>query len=527
MNESLRVLMVEDSETDAKLIAKELRRACGSIEMTRVEEAPSLRAALKEERWDLVICDWSMPNFSASAALQIVSETGLDLPFIIVSGHVGEDAAVQAMRAGANDYVLKDNLARLAPAVEREMRDRQQRQAQRQSEAALERAQDQLRQVQKMDAIGSLAGGIAHDFNNLLSIILSYTEMLCENLKPGDPMRADLEQVLAAGVRAAALTRQLLAFGRRQVMQPRIVNLNDIVGGIEPMLRRLLGEDIELTVLPRASLGMALLDIGQVEQVIMNVAANARDAMPGGGKLTIETANVELDDEYASEHLGAKGGPHVLLAVTDTGVGMDRETVSRMFEPFFTTKDEGKGTGLGLAMVFGIVKQSGGNVWVYSEPGKGTSLKFYFPRTERVEGAEVRPSQPPPGRALRGDETILLVEDDERVRSVTRLILKRHGYHVLEAGSAGDALLLCELHHATIQLLITDVIMPRMGGKQLAERLRAMRSDIRVLYMSGYTDNSIVHHGILDSGIAFLEKPIQPELLARKVREVLDAPLRR
>jgi two-component system cell cycle sensor histidine kinase/response regulator CckA len=380
--------------------------------------------------------------------------------------------------------------------------------------------ESQMRQASKMDAVGQLASGIAHDFNNLLSVILSYSHLLAADLKEGDPMRADLNEIQGAGLRAVALTRQLLAFSRQQVLQPQIVNLTEIVGGLENMLRRLIGEDVELTVIGNTGVGKILVDPGQVEQVIVNLAVNARDAMPRGGKLTLETSEVVLDASYAAEHVGARPGPHVMLAVSDTGIGMDKATQARMFEPFFTTKEVGKGTGLGLATVFGIVRQSEGTIGVYSELGKGTVFKIYFPT---AVGAVARRSsnRPSESRSLRGAETILVVEDDERVRLLACTILRKLGYHVLDAQSGGDAFLLCEQHTATIHLLLTDVVMPRMSGRELAERLLIVRPTMKVLYMSGYTNDSVVRHGILDSTIAFIQKPITPETLARKVRGAL------
>ncbi len=385
------------------------------------------------------------------------------------------------------------------------------------------RLESQLRQAQKMEAVGRLAGGVAHDFNNLLTAISSYSELLLADLAPEDPRRADVVEIRKATERAAGLTRQLLAFSRRQVLQPKVVDLNAVIAGAEKLLRRLIGEDIALVTRLDPALASVKADAGQIEQVIMNLAVNARDAMQDGGTLTLETENVEIEASVqTAEQSIVAPGPYVLLRVGDTGTGMDTETKHHLFEPFFTTKERGRGTGLGLATVYGIVKQSGGFIWVDSEPGKGSLFRIYLPAQERAarpaEAAERPAAQPAPGT-----ETILLVEDEEAVRAVTRESLRRHGYSVLDAPSAEAALEVSGSFGGRIELLLTDVVMPGMSGRALADRLATHRPDTKVLYMSGYTDDAIVQHGVLEPGLHYLQKPFTPDILATRVRQVLDA----
>jgi PAS domain S-box-containing protein len=383
------------------------------------------------------------------------------------------------------------------------------------------RLQAQFLQAQKMEAIGMLAGGVAHDFNNLLNVINGYTEIMLEEISQEHPMRRDLLQVMDAGKRAAALTVQLLAFSRKQIMQPEILNLNAAIEQMSGMLRRMIGEDIESITMLEPDLGLVHADPTQIQQILLNLAVNARDAMPQGGKLTIETANVHFGEGYVQEHPLAKAGSYVMLAVSDNGIGMDAATQARLFEPFFTTKGKGRGTGLGLSTVYGIVKQSNGFIWVYSELGKGTTFKIYLPRAEGQVKEVLEENDE--GPRLQGSEVMLIVEDEEALRALTCRVFREHGYQTLEASNGIDALDIAKKHVGIIHMVVTDVVMPAMGGNALVSQLKAARPEIKALFVSGYTDNAIVHHGILDSDVEFLQKPYTAESLLRKAREILDS----
>ncbi|HEX5735915.1 MAG TPA: response regulator [Blastocatellia bacterium] len=639
MQNELQVLILEDKPHDAELDVAVLEEAGYLCRWDRVETREEFIKRLDRPDFDIVLCDFSLPSFDGLTALELFSKRKLDIPFIFVSGTLGEDVAIECLKAGATDYVVKSHLSRLGPVVARALRERSEQSKHKRAELALRESEErlqaildnspaliytqdnelrftfvnqrfetlfrvkkdwikektahelfpkdladilvshcdevlsdraprefeeviphedgphtyvsirfplydsaqglsglcsistdvteskmleeQLRHAQKMEAIGRLAGGVAHDFNNLLTAIIGYSQIVLASLGPNESLRKEVEEILAAGKRASSLTSQLLAFSRRQVLQPSVIDLNLVVSNTTKMLRRLIGEDIHLVTKLSPDLGRVKIDPAQIEQVIMNLAVNARDAMPSGGKLTIETSNTPLDEAYGREHINVQPGNYVMLAVTDTGVGMEADTRSHIFEPFFTTKEKGLGTGLGLSMVYGIVKQSGGYIWVYSEAGEGTTFKIYLPR---VEGAEEAVLQRDDAEYLpRGRETILLVEDEQAVRDLSARILRELGYTVIEASNGEEALVISsERANGEIHLLLTDVVMPQMSGKLLTDMVKAARPGIRVLFSSGYTDNALVHHGSLEPGTAFLQKPFSPGALARKVREVLD-----
>ena len=618
MSETIRVLLAEDSESDAALILRLLSKAGYQITSERIDTPAAMREALARHSWDVVIADHQMGQFNAPEALRILRETGKDIPFIIASGSIGEELAVELMKAGAHDYIHKDRLARLVPAIEREVREVRFRRERAHTEERLALAieatqlgtfdyfpgtdqlilsdlaimhlglsdakisddqvmqalhpddrdrvlalreaafaspgdgqfaaeyrtigiedgltrwisswgrvyfdangqpvrfvgvtrditsrktlEDQFRQAQKLENIGRLAGGIAHDFNNLLTIMNGYSDFLLEQMDAGDPLHNPLSEIRKAGGRAAELTRQLLAFSRKRVFDPKPLNLNDLISGSRNLLSRLIGEDIELVTRLAPDLGNILADGGQIYQVLMNLVVNARDAMPDGGRLTIETAS--QDDT-------------VLLIVSDTGIGMDEQTSQRLFEPFFTTKREGIGTGLGLATVQGIVKQCGGSINLVTAPGQGTTFTITLPRTG---SAVASLSQTQSVDGAQASETLLVVEDQDEVRAVMATVLAAKGYRVLEARNAEQAISIAQRHAGPIHLMLTDVVMPRMNGRDLANRIRAMRPRTRIVFMSGYADNVIANGAANIAQSAYIDKPFTAEALVHKVHKLL------
>lgn len=513
--EELRILFVEDSCQDTELEERVLRKGGLAFRSMRVETREALVQVLGDFQPNVVISDYTLPKLDGLSALQIVREADAEVPFIFVSGTLGEERAVASLKDGATDYFIKGRLQGLVHGVERALQQVRERAERRRLEA-------ELRQSQKMETVGRLAGGVAHEFNNLLTVITGYTQLVRERLRPQDPSHADLGQVEKAGELAASLVQQLLAFSRKQVLQPRLLDLNVVVLDMVKMLRHIIKERIELEGHLNLKYGRVLLDRGQVEQVILNLALNARDAMPQGGKLAIETADIDLDRAHVEANPDATSGPHVMLGVSDTGCGMTDLVRSHLFEPFFTTKAPGKGTGLGLSTVYGIVRQSGGSISVASEPGKGTSFKIYFPRVDQPAESPCR-SEPTPA-AARGSETILVVDDTDPVRSLIRSVLVGEGYRVLEARDGKAAMALVESYGKRIHLLLTDLVMPGMSGQTLAADLKSRIPGLKVLYMSGYSQEAGATPGDSDSQTPFLPKPFATTHgLAEKVRSILDA----
>lgn len=628
--------MVEDSAGDAELVVLHIERAGYAVEWERVDEAAAFKAAINRPAWDVILCDHSMPGFSGLDALAILRASGRDVPFIFVSGTMGEDAAVEAMRAGAQDYVVKGNFKRLAPAIERGLRDAQTRAQKMQAEQSLElrtsaleaaanavvivqrdglihwvnpaftsltgysaaeaigqnlwllqsdqhdrdfyanlwptilagrvwrgeminrrkdgslypedqtitpvrdargeithfisikqditerkRLEEQFLQAQKMEVVGHLAGGVAHDFNNILAVILGYADLMEQELDPGDAIRPLVEEVRAAAERAVGLTKQLLIFSRRQKFEPVVLDPNEVLTGMQKMLRRLVDESIELTIDPGQAIGRVKADSGYLGQVVLNLVVNARDSMPNGGKLTIATSNSALDEIFTRARPGMAGKDYVMLSVSDTGCGIADEIKARIFETFFTTKSEGKGTGLGLATCKTIVQQFGGHIEFESEVGRGTTFRVYLPRADQPLGHAHEPARG--GPLPRGTETLLVVEDEPSLRHLAARLLETQGYTVLRANSGQDGLRVAREHQGPpIRLVLTDVIMPEMGGIMMVEWLDAAYPGLKILYTSGYTDSGIEAHCKLNPGVAFLAKPYTPASLTHKVRAMLD-----
>ena len=523
MKPPLRVLLLEDNPVDADLITATMTEGGISCQSHRVDTRQDFVAALKEGQIDLILADYSIPGFDGFTALTLAQQHRPDVPFMFVSATIGEDLAIDAMHQGATDYILKQRLGRLVPSVQRALREVEERAERQRAEEALEQSEKQFRQAQKMEAVGRLAGGIAHDFNNLLTVIMGYSQVLSTELGPEHPLRSKIEETQKAGERAAGLIRQLLAFSRKQSMDPKVLSLNTVVTNLEGMLRRLIGEDIRLVAKLDPDNGHVRADQAQLEQVLMNLVVNARDAMPKGGILSLETARVELTRSPLYHLRPLAPGPYMKLSVSDTGCGMDRETQSHIFEPFFTTKEEGKGSGLGLSTVFGIVTQCGGAIDVASRLGHGTKFDVYLPSVESDVSATALPQDL--GQPKRGTETILLVEDDPSVRNLVCDELRKLGYQVLEAKNGVEACLLATQQPDALDLLVTDVVMPGMGGRELAQHLCVIKPDLKILFISGYIDDVGLHVGHEEGSSSFLQKPFTPEALGRAVRELLDTHL--
>jgi two-component system cell cycle sensor histidine kinase/response regulator CckA len=515
METTLRALILEDSETDCALLVRALRQGGYAVSHKRVDSPAAFAASLVEGAWDVVISDYSMPGFRGTEALAALREKGLDIPFIFVSGTIGEELAVEAMRVGAQDYVMKGNLARLLPAIRREIREASARQEHRRSER-------RVRQLEKFEALGKLAGGIAHDFNNVIGAIMGWAELGAEDAGPGSKAAKYFQNIRSQAERAAGLTRQLLAYARRQFLEPRNINLNQIINETTTLFRRGIGESIELKLTLASDLLTTHADPSQIEQVLMNLCFNARDAMPKGGVLQIETRNVEIDDTFCKHHAYAKPGSYARLSVADNGTGIDSATMERIFEPFFTTKELGKGTGLGLATAMGVVKQHDGFIGVESEPGHGATFHVYLPVSEGTADPRKAPED---ARIRGGSETILIAEDHAGVREMAQEILEGLGYKIILANDGAEAVAKFADNRNEIALVFLDVVMPKMNGPDAYESMTRLRADVPVIFTSGYADEMAQLATLAAKGATLLQKPYAPKDLARKIRERLDAPV--
>jgi signal transduction histidine kinase/ActR/RegA family two-component response regulator len=509
-----------------QLDAKYLSLSFDGLSIFSAKTASEAMDLIERARPDLIISNVMLPEVDGIELCRRIKSNidTSEIPIILISELKDDSDEVvlkASLEAGADDYFQASTSgALLRKRVEWLIRACKEKRARKHAQESLRQVEEQLRHAQKMESVGTLAGGIAHDFNNLLTAIIGYSELVLSRLDKTHPIRTKVEEIHNAGERAVSLTRQLLAFSRKQTLEAKVIDLNSIVTGMGKLLHRLIGEDIEQVMDLAPELGQVKADSGQIEQVIMNLAVNARDAMPQGGKLLILTANVDVDIDDARESLSVGPGPYVVLTVSDNGCGMDEETRQRIFEPFFTTKEKGKGTGLGLCTVYGIVKQNGGDIRVYSQPGRGTTIKVYLPRVEVV--VEAAQAHCPLVPAPTGTETILVVEDEDTVRKLARIVLNLNGYTVLEARNADEALVICEQHAGPIHLMLTDIVMPGMSGRALFYCIAPLRPEMKVLYMSGYIEQAILHHGVFDQPAPFLQKPFKPNVLTRKVREVLD-----
>lgn len=521
MTQPLRLIHLEGNPADAELIDSTLRNAGIPCQTKRVHTREDFLAALRQGGFSLILADTTVPDFDGAAALDLARALHPDVPFLFVSGMQGEEFAVDMMQRGATDYISKQRLGRLVPSVRRTLRELDERLERKRAEDALRMSEKQLRQAQKMEAVGRLAGGLAHDFNNLLTVIMGHSQVLLDELSVGSPIRAKIEEMQKAGERAANLIRQLMAFSRKQPMEPNVLPLNSVIGNVEGMLRRLIGEDIQLVIRPDPHNGHVKADPGQLEQVLMNLVVNARDAMPNGGLLAIETSQVELARTPMHHLHPLPLGHYVKLTVTDTGCGMNTDVLGHLFEPFFTTKEAHKGTGLGLSTVFGIVTTCGGGIDVWSQVGHGTTFDLYFPRA--TPQATATSTDSPQAQPRQGSETILLVEDDNGVRDLVRRELLKTGYQVIEAKNGVEACLTATQQNYHVDLLLTDVVMPGMNGRELAEHLAVIKPNLRVLFMSGYLDDISVNSGMDPHRTTFLQKPFTPDLLLRTVRALLDS----